>query len=72
VPDPQPHLALHLHVVGQQQVEVLQHRAGQAVFDGNDRGVDFFRGQRRKHVRRKRARNKNGVGDQLHRGLMAE
>ncbi len=32
-------LALHLHIVLQQQVEVFRDRAGKAVLNGNDRGV---------------------------------
>jgi len=44
VADPQLRLANHFHIVLQQEVEMFQHRAGQAVLDGNDRAVNRFVG----------------------------
>ena len=57
MPDPQQRLPHHLHVVLQQQIEVFQHRAGQAVLNGNRRGIGLARIQCGKHLRRKRARH---------------
>ena len=72
VPNAQQRLPLHNHIIGKQQVEVFCDGAGQAVFDGNHRGVHGARDQRGKDVGGERAGNNYGVGDQIHRGLVAE
>ena len=61
VADAQQRLALDLHVVGEQQVEVFRDRAGKAVLDGNDGGVDFAVSERGKDLGGERAGNDGGV-----------
>ena len=70
--DAQQRLPLHLYVVGQQQVKVLRDRAGQAVLDGNHRGIHFSFGERGKDFRGERAGNDRGARNQLERRLVAE
>jgi hypothetical protein len=70
--DPQQRLPLHLHVVGKQQVKMLEHRARQAVFDGDSRGIHGARDERGKHLGRKRARHNLRARHKLQRRFMAE
>ena len=70
--DAQERLAQDSHIVGQQQVEVLQDRAGQAVLNGNDGGLYGSVDERGKGVGGERKRDDRRIGDQLYRRFMAE
>ena len=50
VPNAQETLAYDLHIVSEQQVKVLQDRAGQAVLNGDDSGIDGSVDERGKDV----------------------
>jgi hypothetical protein len=72
VPDAQPRLPFHSQIVRQQQVEMLQDRARQAVFDGDDRGLGGSIGHGFEDVGGKRTGNDHRLGDQFHRCFVAE
>ncbi len=72
VPNAQQRLPLHNHVIGKQQVEVFCDGAGQGILDRNRGCVHRAGNQRGKDVGGERDRDDDGVGDQIHRGLVAE
>jgi hypothetical protein len=72
VPDAQPRLPLHPQIVCQQQVEVLQNRAGQTIFDGNDRSLGGSIGHGFEDVGGERTGNDHRIGNQFHRCFVAE
>ena len=72
VPDAYQRLPHHLHIMMKQQVEVFQHRPGQAVLNGDRDGVGSARVERRKHFRRERTGDNLRIRHQLQRRLVAE
>ena len=72
MPDAQQRLPLHAHIMRQQQVKVLQHRAGKAVLDGNHSGLHRAPAQRPEDIRGKRAGNDLPIRNQLQSRFVAE
>ena len=72
VPDAQKRLALDSNIVRQQQIEVLQDRAGQTVLNGNDCGLDASVDERGKDVGGERIGRDGSPGDHLHRRFVTE
>ena len=70
--DAKQRFAYHYHIVTEQQVEMLQNRTRQAVFNRNDRGIDGSLRQSIEHIGGERAGNYDCIGNQLKGRFVAE
>jgi hypothetical protein len=72
VPNANLRLPHHFYIVMEQQVEMFEDGAGQAVLNGDRGGIGSARVERGKHLCRKRAGKNLRIRHELQRGFVAE